>query len=315
MSAPETTADIPAAPLSDDIVQPFRLNPAPGVTFQGRMIRLGGVIHDIISRHGYPVPVARVLGEAMALTAALAAALKYEGIFTFQIKSDGPVSLLVTDVTSTGNLRGYAQYDAAAVAGLDGADTTARQIFGDGHLAFTVDQGEHTERYQGLVELVGDTMPDFAQHYFRQSAQLDAALMVTSGPSTGAGASGGGPWRATALMIQRLPEANAALRSDDADDPWRRAMLLMATATRDELLGSDLGAPKLLHRLFHQEGLIIDRERPLRDQCRCSEARILSILRTLPDLDEGQDDPAAPIDVTCEFCSTKYTFDPQKLRP
>lgn len=314
MAPSESGAGTPAAPLSDDVVQPFRLNPAPGVTFQGRMIRLGGVIDTIVSRHGYPAPVAGVLGEAMALTAALAAALKYEGIFTFQIKADGPVSLLVTDVTSTGNLRGYAQYDSAAVAGLDADGVTARQIFGDGHLAFTVDQGEHTERYQGLVELVGDTMPDFAQHYFRQSAQLDAALMVTSGPSTGAG-SAGGPWRATALMIQRVPEANAALRSDDADDPWRRAMLLMATATPAELLSSDLGAPKLLHRLFHQEGLIIDPERPLRDQCRCSEARILSILRTLPDLEGGQDDPDAPIEVTCEFCSTKYSFDPQKLRP
>ncbi len=313
MPPSEPGAGIPAKP-SDDVVQPFRLNPAPGVTFQGRMIRLGGVIDSIVSRHGYPATVARVLGEAMALTAALAAALKYEGIFTFQIKADGPVSLLVTDVTSTGNLRGYAQYDANAVAGLDAADATARQIFGDGHLAFTVDQGEHTERYQGLVELVGDTMPDFAQHYFRQSAQLDAALMVTSGPSSGAAAAAG-PWRATALMIQRLPEANAALRSDDADDPWRRAMLLMATATPDELLSGDLGAPKLLHRLFHQEGLIIDRERPLRDQCRCSEARILSILRTLPDLEDGQDDPTAPVEVTCEFCSTKYSFDPQKLRP
>ncbi len=280
------------------------------------MIRLGGVVDDIVSRHGYPAPVARVLGEAMALTAALAAALKYEGIFTFQVKADGPVHLLVADVTSTGNLRGYAQYDAAAVAGLDSVDTTARQIFGDGHLAFTVDQGEHTERYQGLVELVGDTMPDFAQHYFRQSAQLDAALMVMSGSAAGSGpASGSGAWRATALMIQRLPEANAALRSDDADDPWRRAMMLMATATRDELLSVDLGAPKLLHRLFHQDGLIVDQERPLRDQCRCSERRILSILRTLPDLDEGAADPAAPIEVTCEFCSTKYTFDPQKLRP
>ena len=294
---------------TDDLTQPFSLNPVPGVTFQGRLIRLGAVVDAIVRRHDYPAPVARVLGEALALTATLAAALKYEGIFTFQIKADGPVSLLVADVTSTGDLRGYAQFDPAAVADLHAPGVTARQAFGDGHLAFTVDQGRHTERYQGLVELVGDSMADFAQHYFRQSAQLDAALIVASGPSGPAGA-----WRAAGVMAQRLPEAAAALRSDDADDPWRRAMMLLATATPAELLDPDLTAPVLLHRLFHQEGLIVNRPRVLRDQCRCSAERITAVLRSIPDL--GDDDVAdnGKLEVTCEFCNTTYAFDPATLR-
>lgn len=305
---PDAPSDPPADPASDNVTQPFRLNPAPGVTFQGRLIRLGSVVDDIVSRHDYPAPVARVLGEALALTATLAAALKYDGIFTFQIKSDGPVRLLVADVTSTGDLRGYAQYDAAAVADLHAPGVTARQTFGDGHLAFTVDQGRHTERYQGLVDLVGDTMADFAQHYFRQSAQLDAALIVTCGPSGEAG------WRAAGVMVQRLPEAAATVRSDDADDPWRRAMMLLATATPEELLDPALAAPVFLHRLFHQEGLVVNRPRPLRDQCRCSAERIVTVLRSIPDL--GADDVAdsGQFEVTCEFCNTTYAFDPDKLR-
>lgn len=294
---------------ADNVTQPFRLNPAPGVTFQGRLIRLGSVIDDIVRRHDYPAPVARFLGEALALTATLAAALKYEGIFTFQIKSDGPVKLLVADVTSTGNLRGYAQYAAAAVGDLHAPGITARQAFGDGHLAFTVDQGRHTERYQGLVELVGDSMADFAQHYFRQSAQLDAALMVACGQSAPSE-----PWRAAGVMVQRVPEAAAALRSDDADDPWRRAMMLLATATPAELLDEQLPAPTLLHRLFHQEGLVVNHPRPLHDQCRCSADRIVTVLRSIPDLSADDVAESGKLEVTCEFCNTTYAFDPASLQ-
>ena len=41
----------------------------------------------------------------------LATSLKYDGIFTLQISGDGPIRLLVTDLTTDGALRGYAQFD------------------------------------------------------------------------------------------------------------------------------------------------------------------------------------------------------------
>ena len=51
----------------------------------------------------------------MVLAAALAAALKYEGVFTLQTKGDGPIRLMVVDITSAGAMRGYAQFDAEKV--------------------------------------------------------------------------------------------------------------------------------------------------------------------------------------------------------
>ena len=80
----------------------------------------------------------------------MAAALKYKGVFTLQTKSDGAVKLMVVDVTSAGAMRGYAQFDAEAVAALP-ADASLPRLLGAGYLAFTVDQGEDTERYQGIV--------------------------------------------------------------------------------------------------------------------------------------------------------------------
>src|SRR6185437_9008326 len=99
----------PSLTVSDDIVQPFRIDP---FALRGRLVRLGPAIDRILSQHDYPEPVAAILGEAIVLAVVLAGALKYDGVFTLQTKSDGPVRLIVADVSTEGAVRGYAQYDA-----------------------------------------------------------------------------------------------------------------------------------------------------------------------------------------------------------
>ena len=100
-------------PAGADHVLPFQLD-ALGV--RGRLVRLGPALDSIIERHGYPLAVARPLAEAMVLCATLATSLKYDGIFTLQITGDGPIRLLVTDLTTDGALRGYAQFDSWKLA-------------------------------------------------------------------------------------------------------------------------------------------------------------------------------------------------------
>src|SRR5215217_7811760 len=92
----------------DDLIQPFRIDP---FALRGRLVRLGPTVDRILSQHDYPEPVAAILGEAIALAVVLAGALKYDGVFTLQTKSDGPVRLIVADVSTEGAVRGYAQYD------------------------------------------------------------------------------------------------------------------------------------------------------------------------------------------------------------
>src|SRR5215831_18268052 len=99
--------------LPDNLVQPFQVDP---FGLRGRLVRLGPLLDEILTRHAYPEPVAVILGEAIALAAALAGALKYEGVFTLQTKGDGPIRLLVADVGSSGAVRGYAQYDDEKLA-------------------------------------------------------------------------------------------------------------------------------------------------------------------------------------------------------
>src|SRR5262249_31402105 len=99
-----------AVPGPDDPVQPFRIDP---FALRGRLVRLGPTIDRILSQHAYPEPVAAMLGEAITLAVVLAGALKYDGIFTLQTKGDGPIRLIVADVSTSGALRGYEQYDEA----------------------------------------------------------------------------------------------------------------------------------------------------------------------------------------------------------
>jgi molecular chaperone Hsp33 len=307
-----------------DHALPFQLD---GLGVRGRLVRLGPTLDAIIERHGYPLAVARPLAEAMVLCATLATSLKYDGIFTLQISGDGPIRLLVTDLTTDGALRGYAQFDswklAVALGALGGAgDTDAPEgyvpkLFGHGRLAFTVDQGRHTERYQGVVPLEGPTLADCAHTYFRQSEQLPTGIKLAARRVPDADASGGGRWRAAALMVQQMPEFDAGRLDADAEqreDDWRRAVILMASATEAEMLDPGLPAPHLLYRLFHEERPRVFAARPFMARCRCSRARIDRVLRAIrrEELDDLRDQ-SGRVAVKCEFCSTEYVYDDRDL--
>jgi len=291
------------SPLDDDIVQPFQIDAS---ALRGRLVRLGGLLDEILGKHAYPAPVAQMLGETIVLAVTLSAMLKYDGIFTLQTKGDGPVGLMVADVTSTGDIRGYAQFDADRLP--DGTGGTVPDLLGKGYLAFTVDQGDHTERYQGIVELTGDTMTECAQHYFRQSEQLDTGLKLAVARG------GDGHWRAGTLMVQRLPGDEAEpVQGSDVEDDWRRAMVLMTTATAAELLDPGLRANDLLYRLFHEDGVRVYAPVPLRAACRCSRERVETVLRSLPQADVEHLKVDGRVEATCEFCNTTYSFDEADL--
>ncbi|MDY0872447.1 Hsp33 family molecular chaperone HslO [Dongia rigui] len=318
-------------PPISDFVQPFQIE---GHGVRGRLVRLDGVASEIIAKHAYPEPVAHLLTEMMALAAVLAATLKYEGVFTLQAKGNGAVRVLVADVTSGGAVRGYAQFDKDAVAAIPAASANLMRLTGGGYLAFTVDQGEHAERYQGIVELEGQSLVDCIHHYFQQSEQLQAAfkLAIENHP---------GGWRAGAIMLQRLPsqgghhrpegggwtpdgskphdwqggEGSSDIDGEEAEDAWRRAVVLMASAQDKELLGPETGINDLLYRLFHEDGVRVFTGHALKAQCRCSRHRVENVLRSLgkEELDDLAVDGA--LIVTCEFCNSEYRFARSDVKP
>src|SRR5271154_4699822 len=138
--------------LLDDLVQPFQLESS---ALRGRLVRLGPALDLILHQHAYPPAVAALLAEAIVIASALGTSLKYEGVFTFQAKGDGAVRLLVVDVTHEGGLRAYAQTQEGHDFNGAIADT---RLLGKGVLAFTVDQKNKDDRYQGIVALEGGTL-------------------------------------------------------------------------------------------------------------------------------------------------------------
>ena len=281
-------------------ILPFHLDERP---VRGRLVRLGPLADALLRRHDYRPEVAKLAGEAMALAAGLAAALKFEGSFSLQAKGNGPLSMLLADCTHAGALRGYAKLNEERFAGLETPSTAA--LLGKGYLAFTCDQGPDMDRYQGIVAIEGETLTDMTGEYFRNSEQLDTYLKLAC-EETPAG------WRASALVLERVAGAGGLdqqMDQEEQQEAWQTATILARTISTQELLDDTLSGEQVLHRLFHAEGLRLDRPRPLSYGCRCSRDRLLNVLGGFSndDLDHMAD--AGTITMTCEFCNFDFRFD------
>jgi molecular chaperone Hsp33 len=287
--------------IADDLILPFQIE-APGL--RGRLVRLGPLADEILHRHAYPASVARLLAEMLGLAALLANALKYEGVFSLQTSGDGPVRLMVADVSSAGTLRGYAQFDAGRLP--TGTELSVPRLLGAGYLAFTVDQGDFTERYQGIVELTGATLAECVHHYFRQSEQLQCVLKLSAAEIDG-------HWRVGALMLQRLPPSEDSDEAEAAEDGWRRALAFMASVSGGELTDAALAPEDILYRLFHEDGVRVFRSIAVQAGCRCTRERVAEVLRSMPAEEIAALRAEGEALVTCEFCSRQYRFDSESL--
>ena len=307
---------------ADNLVLPFRTVKSDVI---GRVIRLGSVVHAILSRHAYPEPVSHALGEALALSSMLGSALKDDAKLILQTKTDGPLDFLVADFESPGKVRGYANFDKGNAAL---ADTRGRgdqgALLGSGHMAMTIDPGSGRDSYQGIVSLDKQPLVVAADTYFRQSEQIPTFIRLAVARHYGPAAGGGARtwhWRAGGLMIQQLPreggkrelegEAHDLGLEGDDDENWNRARHLASTVEDHELLDPLLSPERLLYRLFHEEGVRVVEATDLAEACRCSRERIDMYLKRFG-AEELKDmrEPDGSISVKCEFCSRKYLFAP-----
>ena len=288
-------------------VLPFFLPQRP---VRGRLVRLGPLADALLTRHENHPVVTELVGQALALAAGLSTALKFRGSFSLQAKGDGPVSMLLADCTDAGELRGHAITNPEKLAALLKSDPfpSAETLLGNGYLAFTVDQGGdqrgEPNRHQGIVSIEGGSLAEMALHYFATSEQLRCQMRLAC-ERTAAG------WRAGALILEQVAGAGGIDPTlDDAaqEESWLTATTLAATLTSRELLDDDLPAERVLYRLLHTEGVAVDRARALSFGCRCSRARLASILEGFPsdDLDHMAIDD--DIVMTCEFCNYDFRF-------
>jgi molecular chaperone Hsp33 len=331
MPAPDTAipSRAPAKVSADDTILPFGV---AALDLRGRVVRLGPAVDKILTGHDYPQPVAKLLGEAIVLGVMLGTALKFEGRFILQTKTDGPVPMLVVDFTTPGKVRACARLDkdrlAAAIAA---GKTDAGSLLGRGHLAMTIDQGAEMSRYQGLVALEGGTLEDAAHEYFLRSEQIPTRVRLAVAEEFRAAT--GGPsrrWRAGGILLQFVPRAPERARVPDLDpgdapegvvphsvpedDAWVEGRSLIETVEDVELIDPALSSEQLLYRLFHERGVRVFRSAELRAECSCSRASVEAMLRSFPQTDRDDMVENGVISVTCEFCSETYVFQPDEVR-
>jgi molecular chaperone Hsp33 len=321
IKAAEVPVRAPSAVPVDDAVLPFEVD---ALDLRGRLTRLGPSLDDILTKHDYPAPVGKLLGEAIVLTTLLGSSLKFDGRFILQAQTDGPVSFLIVDFKAPNRLRAYARYDASRLTGSQ--DSGA--LLGKGHLAMTIDQGPDMSRYQGLVALHGGSLEDAAHEYFLRSEQIPTRVRLAVGEEWRSSDGGKHRWRAGGVLMQFLPKAperarQADLHPGDApegtvphtveeDDAWVEGRSLISTVEDVELIDPDLSGERLLYRLFHERGVRVFSPQPLQAQCSCSRDAVSAMLKSFDPADRAamvQDDKVV---VTCEFCSSVYQFTPHE---
>src|SRR6478735_7907423 len=329
MSIPhsEIPSRAPSALAVDDIVLPFEVS---SLDLRGRVVRLGPVVDEILEKHEYPQPVAKLLGEAIVLTVMLGTALKFDGRFILQTQADGPVRMLVVDFTAPSKVRACARFDKTRVAeAIAAGNTDAGALLGKGHLAMTIDQGPDMSRYQGLVALDGGSLEDAAHEYFLRSEQIPTRVRLAVGEEWRSNDGGKHRWRAGGMLMQFLPKAperarQADLHPGDApegatvthavteDDAWVEGQSLIATVEDVELIDPDLSGERLLYRLFHERGVRVFTQLPLRAQCSCSRDAVSAMLKSFAAKDRAEMVKDGKVVVTCEFCSSVYQFTPDE---
>jgi len=330
MTDPETAipSRAPAATTADDTILPFEV---AALDLRGRVVRLGPVVDEILERHNYPQPVAKLVGEAVVLAVMLGSALKIDSRFILQTQTDGPVGLLVVDFTTAGKVRACARFGKDGVtAAIAAGKTDAGALLGKGHLAMTIDQGSHTSRYQGLVALNGGTLEDAAHEYFLRSEQIPTRVRLAVAEELRAENGGARHrWRAGGIMLQFLPKSPERARVVDLDpgdapegmqvaavpedDAWVQGRTLLETVEDVELIDPDVSSERLVYRLFHEPGVRVFRVADVRAECSCSRDSVEAMLKSFSQDDRDHMVEDGKISVTCEFCSANYVFTPGEV--
>lgn len=274
--------------LVEDVLHRFMLERA-GV--RGVLVRLGAAWREVAGRSAYPAALRSVLGQTLAASALLTGNIKLEGALSVELKSTGPLRLLFAECTDQGRLRGLARWSDPLPETLDLAALPSAIM------AITIGHAERGQRYQGLVDLQHPDLASALENYFSQSEQLPARIVLAADGE-----------HAVGLMLQKMPDEGGIDAVQD-EDAWTRIQHLTATLGQEELLST---APEqLLYRLYHEESVRLFEPRPLAFGCSCTRERVEAVLRSLgrDEVEAALEAREGEIEVICEFCAQRYTFD------
>lgn len=259
---------------------------------RGELASLGESYQHVLAKHPYPQPVAQLLGEMLAAASLLVGTLKFDGLLILQVRSSGAVPLLMIECSSEREVRGIARYHAEQIA----ADAGLRELMPDGVLAITIDPRQG-QRYQGIVDMEGESLAECLSNYFAISEQLATRFWLHADGQ-----------RARGLLLQQLP-AERLREPEEREASWQHLLTLADTLSAEELLGLD--NETVLHRLYHQEAVRLFEPQALCFRCSCSRDRSARALISLGEADAQAllEEHDGQVVIDCQFCNQRYAFD------
>ena len=284
----------------DNHIIPFQLG---GNRVRGSIVRLSSAVTEIIKRHNYPKNIESLLADTLTITACLGSRMKHDGIFTIQAKGNGQVHTLFSDITNNGFLRGYVGLNVDFSN--QGSDLTT--LMGSGHIAFTLDQGKYSKRYQGIVSLEDKSISKSAELYFNNSEQLDTKFFVFNHYNSKK-SSKEKLFASALIMLQKMPN-KLDMDEEQNREVWENALSFLSTLKKEECLSASLSSENILFRLFNEVGVTIYDEIVIQNKCRCSKEKVEFAIKNLnkDELNEISD-KKGNIKVVCEFCKIERYF-------
>ena len=281
-------------------VIPFQLS---NNTIRGNIVRLQTVVSEIVKRHEYPANIESLFADTLSITACLGSRMKHEGVFTIQAKGSGDVSTLFSDITSDGFLRGY----ISLISGFSNTESNLKSLMGSGHVSFTLDQGKHTKRYQGIVSLEETSMSKITELYFNNSEQLETKFLTFNYFDIEKN-NRKNLFSAGLIMLQKMPVKNS-FDEESNEEIWQNSLNFLSTLGKEEFLSINLTSEEILYRLFNELEVTVYDKIIIKDQCRCSDEKIKFAIESLSkkELREIADENGN-VKVVCEFCKKERIF-------
>ncbi|MBN8828463.1 MAG: Hsp33 family molecular chaperone HslO [Sphingobacteriia bacterium] len=266
---------------------------------RGKIVKLDNVIDNILKRQSYPDIISKLIGESMLALSMIGYDLKTDGIITLQFTTNNILKIFVADITASMNLRGYAEI-------AEEADFTKNyafsEIMGKGQIVITIDPGgENSTRYQGIVEINGNSVSEVITNYIINSEQINTVMKLHVEKVNGNWCGGG-------VIIQKMPKpSNSTL--DEIDDNWEELRIFTESVSEEELVNSELSNEDLLKRLYGTHDIVLFDKKEIGDKCRCSPLKALKVLKSLPEEELESLKVDGKVVIKCQFCNTETVFE------
>ena len=253
---------------------------------RGNLVHLDATYTAALAHQHLPLVIKKALGELMAASALLTATLKMDGAMILQIQTKGKLKLLVVECSSDLTMRATAKWSGDIADDADFLD-----LIKQGHCIITLDT-KHSEPYQGIVPMEGNTIAEMLEGYMRRSQQIDTRLWLSCNGDI-----------ATGLLVQKLPEQEGI-----DPDAWQRITILADTVTPQEL--EIESAERILTNLFYEEDVRLFEAKPTRFFCHCTRENVGKMLQMLGREEiESILSEQEKIEIHCDFCNKQYLFD------